>query len=181
MQKERSRMLGEMPMRRLVPTVSVPIMISMLVQALYNIIDSIFVAQYDPTALSAVNLAAPLQMLMIALSVGMGTGMGSVISRRLGERNGPEARRAAMNGLFVEGCSWLLFVVIGGVVYYIVMTVILWLKLNPNDLKLFTAILVAVFLAVPYLQGQRTSSFRLAGRQSAARRRALQAAEKEGK
>ena len=75
----------------------------------------------------------------------------------------------------------LLFVVIGGVVYYIVMTVILWLKLNPNDLKLFTAILVAVFLAVPYLQGQRTSSFRLAGRQSAARRRALQAAEKEGK
>ena len=106
-------MLGEMPMRRLVPTVSVPIMISMLVQALYNIIDSIFVAQYDPTALSAVNLAAPLQMLMIALSVGMGTGMGSVISRRLGEKNGVEARRSAMNGLFVSVCSWLLFVVLG--------------------------------------------------------------------
>ena len=106
-------MLGEMPMARLVPTVSVPIMISMLVQALYNIVDSIFVAQYDPTALSAVNLAAPLQMLMIALSVGMGTGMGSVISRRLGEKNGVEARRSAMNGLFVSVCSWVLFVALG--------------------------------------------------------------------
>ncbi|MBR3764000.1 MAG: MATE family efflux transporter [Clostridia bacterium] len=113
MQKERSRMLGEMPMRRLVPTVSVPIMISMLVQALYNIVDSIFVAQYDPMALSAVNLAAPLQMLMIALSTGMGTGMGSVISRRLGEKNGAEARRSAMNGLFVAACSWALFVALG--------------------------------------------------------------------
>ena len=113
MQQERSRMLGEMPMRRLVPTVSVPIMISMLVQALYNIVDSYFVAQYSSAALSAVNLAYPLQMLMIALSTGMGTGIGSVISRRLGEQNAPEARRAAMNGLFVEGCSWLLFVLMG--------------------------------------------------------------------
>ena len=111
--QERSRMLGEMPMHRLVPTVSVPIMISMLVQALYNIVDSYFVAQYAETAMSAVNLAYPLQMLMVALSVGMGTGLNSVISRRLGERNTKEARRSAMNGLFLEGCSWLLFVVIG--------------------------------------------------------------------
>ena len=106
-------MLGEMPMHRLVPTVSVPIMISMLVQALYNIVDSYFVAQYADTTLSAVNLAYPLQMLMIALSVGMGTGLNSVISRRLGEQNGQEARRSAMNGLFVEGCGWLLFVLVG--------------------------------------------------------------------
>ena len=106
-------MLGEMPMHRLVPTVSVPIMISMLVQALYNIVDSYFVAQYADTALSAVNLAYPLQMLMVALSVGMGTGLNSVISRRLGEQNGQEARRSAMNGLFVEGCGWLLFVLLG--------------------------------------------------------------------
>nr|MBR4281120.1 MATE family efflux transporter [Clostridia bacterium] len=113
MQQERSRMLGEMPMARLVPTVSVPIMISMLVQALYNIVDSFFVAQYSETALSAVNLSNPMQMLMIALSTGMGTGINSVISRRLGERNPKLARDAAKNGLFVEGCSWLLFVVIG--------------------------------------------------------------------
>ena len=113
MQQEKSRMLGEMPMARLVPTVSVPIMISMLVQALYNIVDGIFVAKYSPEALGAVNLAMPLQMLMIALSTGMGTGINSLISRRLGERNQVEARLAAKNGLFIEVCGWLLFVFIG--------------------------------------------------------------------
>ena len=113
MQQEKSRILGEMPMAKLVPTVSVPIMISMLVQALYNIVDSYFVAQYSEAAFSAVNLAYPLQMLMIALSVGMGTGINSVISRRLGEKNPALAQDAAKNGIFVEACSWLLFVVIG--------------------------------------------------------------------
>ena len=73
----------------------------------------------------------------------------------------------------------LLFVLLGGVVYYIVMSIILWLKLNTDDLKLFTAVLVAVFLAVPYLQAQRVSSFHNAGRQSAARRRAAESG-KEG-
>ncbi|MBE5810672.1 MAG: MATE family efflux transporter [Clostridiales bacterium] len=113
MQREKSSMLGEMPMAKLVPTVSVPIMISMLVQALYNIIDGIFVAKYSPAALGAVNLAMPLQMLMIALSTGMGTGINSLISRRLGEKNPAEARLAAKNGLFIEACGWLLFVGIG--------------------------------------------------------------------
>ena len=113
MQQEKSRILGEMPMAKLVPTVSVPIMISMLVQALYNIIDGIFVAKYSPEALGAVNLAMPLQMLMIALSTGMGTGINSLISRRLGEKNPAEARLAAKNGLLIEACGWLLFVVVG--------------------------------------------------------------------
>ena len=113
MQQEKSRILGEMPMAKLVLTVSVPIMISMLVQALYNIVDSYFVAQYSEAAFSAVNLSYPLQMLMIALSVGMGTGINSVISRRLGEKNPALAQDAAKNGIFVEVCSWLLFVVIG--------------------------------------------------------------------
>ena len=106
-------MLGTMPMGKLVPTVSVPIMISMLVQALYNIVDGIFVSQYSPEALGAVNLAMPLQMLMIALSTGMGTGINSLISRRLGEKNPAQAKLAAKNGLFVEFCGWLLFIVIG--------------------------------------------------------------------
>ena len=74
----------------------------------------------------------------------------------------------------------LLFVLLGGVVYYIVMSVILWLKLNTDDLKLFTAVLVAVFLAVPYLQGQRISSFHNAGRQSAALQKAAAKNGKEG-
>ena len=113
MQQEKSRMLGEMPMKKLVPTVSVPIMISMLVQALYNIVDGIFVSQYSPEALGAVNLAMPLQMLMIALSTGMGTGINSLISRRLGEKNLAQARLAAKNGIFIEVCGWLLFVLVG--------------------------------------------------------------------
>lgn len=113
MQQEKSRMLGEMPMAKLVPTVSVPIMISMLVQALYNIVDGIFVSQYSPEALGAVNLAMPLQMLMIALSTGMGTGINSLISRRLGEKKPAEARLAAKNGIFIEVCGWVLFVFVG--------------------------------------------------------------------
>ena len=75
------------------------------------------------------------------------------------------------DAVFRKGCSFytrLGFVALGGVVYYIVMVVILWLRLNSNDLKLFTAVLVAVFLAVPYLQGQRHSSFRAAAKHSVA-------------
>ena len=75
------------------------------------------------------------------------------------------------DAIFRKGSSFytrLAFVVLGGVVYYIVMVIILWLRLDSNDLKLFTAVLVAVFLAVPYLQAQRRSSYRLAGRRSAA-------------
>ena len=111
--QERSRLLGQMPMSRLVPKVSVPIMVSMLVQALYNIVDSMFVAKYDPNALTAVSLAYPIQMLMIALSTGMGTGMSSLISRRLGEKNTQMARIAACNGLFIQLCGSMLFMVIG--------------------------------------------------------------------
>ena len=66
-QQERSKMLGSMKMTSLVPKVSVPIMISMLVQALYNVVDSMFVAKYDPDALTAVSLAYPIQVLMIAV------------------------------------------------------------------------------------------------------------------
>ena len=70
---DRSAMLGTMEMKRLVPKISVPIMFSMLVQALYNVVDSIFISRYDPNGLTSVSLAFPFQMLMIALGVGMGT------------------------------------------------------------------------------------------------------------
>ena len=75
------------------------------------------------------------------------------------------------DAFFRKGSSFwvrLSFVALGGVVYYIVMVIILWLRLNSNDLKLFTAVLVAIFLAVPYLQGQRRSSFRAAAKHAAA-------------
>ena len=114
MQKsDRSAMLGTMEMSRLVPKVSIPIMASMLIQALYNIVDSIFVSRFDPNGLTAVSLAFPFQMLMIALSTGMGTGINSLVSRRLGEKQSGAARQAAWNGLLVEGSGSLLFILFG--------------------------------------------------------------------
>ncbi len=110
---ERSKFLGTMKMTRLVPTVSIPIMFSMLIQALYNIVDSIFVSRFDPNGLTAVSLAAPFQMLMIALSTGMGTGINSLLSRRLGSRNTDEARRASWNGLLIEVLGSCLFILFG--------------------------------------------------------------------
>ena len=110
---ERSRMLGTMPMTQLVPKISIPIMISMLVQALYNVVDSIFVARFDANALTAVSLAMPVQMLMIAVSVGLATGVNSLISRRLGEKRSEEARTAAWNGIFLELCGFAAFLIFG--------------------------------------------------------------------
>ena len=114
MQKQdRSAMLGTMEMSRLVPKISIPVMASMLIQALYNIVDSIFVSRFDPNGLTAVSLAFPFQMLMIALSTGMGTGINSLVSRRLGERQAQAARQAAWSGLLVEGSGSLLFILFG--------------------------------------------------------------------
>ena len=114
MQKaDRSALLGSMKMSRLVPKVSIPIMISMMVQALYNVVDSIFVSRYDPYALTAVSLAMPFQMLMIALSTGMGTGINSLLSRRLGEKRSLDARRASWNGLLIEVLGSMIFVIMG--------------------------------------------------------------------
>ena len=109
----KSQMLGTMKMTKLVPKVSVPIMISMLVQALYNVVDSIFVAQYDANALTAVSLAYPIQMLMIAVSTGLGVGINSLISRKLGEKRSDEAHDAARNGIMLSLIGYLLFLVFG--------------------------------------------------------------------
>ena len=111
--RDRSEILGTMQMSRLVPKVSIPIMFSMLIQALYNVVDSIFVSRFDPNGLTAVSLAAPFQLLMIALSTGMGTGINSLLSRRLGERDPGGARRGAWNGLFIEVLGSGLFILFG--------------------------------------------------------------------
>ena len=111
----RSKLLGEMPMKQLVPKISVPIMISMLVQALYNVVDSIFVAKYNADALTAVSLAFPVQTLMIALSVGLGVGINSLISRRLGEHNHEAAINGAWAGLLMEFIGFVLFALFGAI------------------------------------------------------------------
>ena len=112
-QQERSKMLGTMPMGRLVPKVSVPIMVSMLVQALYNIVDGIFVARYSPNALTAVSLAFPIQLLMIAVATGLGVGINSLISRKLGQKRTEEAREAARCGMLLELCGFVVFLLFG--------------------------------------------------------------------
>ena len=86
-QQERSKMLGTMPMNKLVPKVAVPIMISMLVQALYNVVDGIFVARYSADAFTAVSLVFPVQMLMIAVGVGSAVGVNALLSWTLGQKD----------------------------------------------------------------------------------------------
>ncbi len=112
-QSDRSEMLRTMPMKTLVPRVSLPIMASMLVQAMYNIVDSVYVSRHDPNELTGVSLAYPIQMLMIALAVGMGIGINSLISRQLGAGEKELARRTAWNGLMIELCGFALFFLIG--------------------------------------------------------------------
>ncbi len=93
--------------------ISLPLMISMLVQALYNIVDSIFVAMLSETALTAVSLAFPLQNLLIAFGVGTGVGMASFMSRKLGEGDREAAEYAAGNGLTLAVLTWLVFAILG--------------------------------------------------------------------
>ena len=105
--------MGVMPVNRLLLTMSLPMMISMLVQALYNIVDSIFVAQIDEYALRAVSLAFPIQSLMIAFSAGTAVGINAFLSKTLGEKEYKKANTIAMNGIFLEVVSYLVFVLIG--------------------------------------------------------------------
>lgn len=105
--------MGIMPINKLLISMSLPMIISMLVQALYNIIDSAFVAQISENALTAVSMAFPVQNLMIAVSVGTGVGVNALLSRSLGEKNEKEANLYANHGVFLAMLSYLLFAVFG--------------------------------------------------------------------
>ena len=91
--------MGVMPINKLLITMSLPMIISMLVQALYNVVDSIFVSQISENALTAVSLAFPLQNFMIAVGSGTGVGINALLSKSLGEKNFDEANKVANNGL----------------------------------------------------------------------------------
>lgn len=106
--------MGTMPVPKLLLSMSLPMMLSMLVQALYNIVDSMFVAQLNEDALTAVSLAFPIQTLMIAVASGTGVGINALLSRNLGEKNYEAANNAARNGLFLGIVSCIVFAVIGG-------------------------------------------------------------------
>ncbi|MDY2594086.1 MAG: MATE family efflux transporter [Oliverpabstia sp.] len=106
---QKENKMGTMPVPKLLFQMSIPMMLSMLVQALYNVIDSIFVAQINENALTAVSLAFPLQNLMISIAVGTGVGVNALLSRSLGEKNMKAVQDTARNGLFLSVASFIVF------------------------------------------------------------------------
>lgn len=105
--------MGTMPVAKLLITMSAPMMISMIVQACYNIVDSIFVSQISENALNAVSLAFPLQQLMIAVCGGTAVGMNALLSQALGAKKFDRANKVANTGIFLFAVSCIIFVVIG--------------------------------------------------------------------
>lgn len=113
MQQELENKMGTRPVSGLIFSMSFPAMLSMLVQALYNVVDSYFVAKISENALTAVSLVFPVQALQIALAVGTGVGLNSLISRRLGENCRKEADSAATHGILLGVLNWVVFAVLG--------------------------------------------------------------------
>ena len=105
--------MGTMPVGKLLIQISLPIMISMFVQALYNIVDSIFVAKLSTDALTAVSLAFPIQNLMISAGVGTGVGINALLSMRLGQKNYKAVTQTALNGIFLVIITIVLFIILG--------------------------------------------------------------------
>ena len=105
--------MGIMPVSKLIITMSLPIMVSMLVQALYNIVDSIFVAKISENALTAVSMAFPIQNLMIAVGTGTGVGINALLARNLGAKNYKKVNHIANHAVFLAFISYLLFLLIG--------------------------------------------------------------------
>ena len=113
MEQTKENKMGTMPVNKLLVTMSLPMVISMIVQALYNIVDSIFVSRLSEDALTAVSMAFPMQSLMISVAVGTGVGINAMLSRALGEKKFEAANKTAENGIFIEVLGYVLFLLIG--------------------------------------------------------------------
>lgn len=105
--------MATMPVFKLLISMALPMIISMLIQSLYNIVDSIFVGKYSKDALTAVGLAWPLQNLIIALSTGIGVGINAILSKSLGQKNLKKASRSAINGCYIMFLIYAMFLVVG--------------------------------------------------------------------
>lgn len=106
--------MGILPVNRLLVTMAVPMVVSMLVQALYNVVDSMFVAQINENALTAVSLAFPVQNLMIAVGTGTGVGVNALLSKSLGQKNFEKANKTANHAVLLAVCNAVLFALLGG-------------------------------------------------------------------
>lgn len=105
--------MGTMPINKLLISMALPMMVSMLVQALYNVVDSIFVAKLSENALTAVSMAFPVQNLMIGMATGIGVGMNALVSKNLGQKDQEGVNKAALHGIFLEFVNYLIFLCIG--------------------------------------------------------------------
>ena len=99
---QKENKMGTMPVNKLLLSMALPMIVSMLVQALYNIVDSIFVAQLSENALTAVSMAFPIQNLMIGMATGIGVGMNAFVSKNLGQHNQEGVNKSALHGIFLE-------------------------------------------------------------------------------
>ena len=113
MENQRENKMGVMPVKQLIISMSLPMMISMLVQALYNVVDSMFVARLSEDALTAVTLAFPMQNALISFAAGTGVGINALLSKSLGEKRFDRADEAANNGLFLGFLTYILFLLLG--------------------------------------------------------------------
>ena len=111
--KPHENKMGTMPMTRLILTMSLPAIFSMTIQAMYNVVDSIFIGNYDADGLTATSLAYPLQMLLIAFAVGTAVGVNSFVSRKLGEKNFDQANDGATHGLVTCIFNYVIFLLLG--------------------------------------------------------------------
>ena len=105
--------MGVMPLNRLLIGMAGPIIVSQLLLALYNIVDSVCVARPCEYALTAVSLAYPIQVLILAIGVGTGVGVNAMLSRCLGAKDRQGADSAARNGIFLAACSYVVFLLVG--------------------------------------------------------------------
>lgn len=105
--------MGTMPVRKLLLTMAWPAILSMTINALYNVVDSVFVSRVSEDALTAVSIANPVQMMIIALAVGSGVGINSLIARRLGAKNQEEADKAASTSIRIGLFNYLIFLIVG--------------------------------------------------------------------
>ena len=113
MERPAENKMGIMPVNSLLLNMAVPMMLSMMVQALYNVVDSWFVSKLSQDALNAVSLAFPVQNLMIAVGAGTAVGINALLSRSLGQKDFERANKTAMNGIFLAFCSGLVFMLLG--------------------------------------------------------------------
>lgn len=146
--------MGTMPINKLLITMSLPMIISMLVQALYNIVDSIFVAKISENALTAVSMAFPIQSLMIAFAAGTGVGINSFLSKSLGEKKFKQASDSAKNGIFLAFITWIVFAILGFLfseVFYTAMTddkeIIAY---GTGYLRIVTVVSLGVFMQITF-------------------------------